>query len=86
MNLRIDGHEIQARPGERLLDLVNNLGLQGSSLSDQPLAAKLAGEVFTLNYVPLREKDAQSDRPSVRRAMAASNGEIRLLRYRDSAG
>lgn len=86
VNLRIDGHEIQARPGERLLDLVNNLGLQGSSLSDQPLAAKLAGEVFTLNYVPLREKDAQSDRPSVRRAMAASNGEIRLLRYRDSAG
>ena len=86
MYLRIDGREIQARPGESLLDMICKLGLEGSSLSDCPLAAKLAGEVFTLNYIPVRETDLQSDRPSVRRAMAASGGEVRLLYYRDTAG
>ena len=86
MLLNIDGHEIKARAGESLQDLVCRLGLEGTGLSDRPLAAKLAGEVFTLNYVPLRSKDVQTDRPSVRRAMAASKGEVRLLYYRDSAG
>ena len=86
MYLRIDGREIQARPGESLLDMICKLGLEGSSLSDCPLAAKLAGEVFTLNYIPVRKTDLQSDRPSVRRAMAASGGEVRLLYYRDTAG
>ena len=86
MYLRIDGRGILAQPEESLMDLVSRLGLQGYRLSDRPLAAKMAGEVFTLNYIPLRTKDTQSDRPSVRRAMAASNGEVRLLYYRDSAG
>lgn len=86
MYLRIDGREIQARPGESLLDMICKLGLEGSSLSDCPLAAKLAGEVFTLNYIPVRKTDLQSDRSSVRRAMAASGGEVRLLYYRDTAG
>lgn len=86
MYLKIDGREIQARPGESLLNLVLELGLEGSGLSDRPLAAKLAGEVFTLNYIPLRQSEAQADRPSVRRAMAASGGDVRLLYYRDAAG
>ena len=33
------------------------------------MAAKIAGEVFTLNYIPVREKDAAGERPSMRRAM-----------------
>ena len=86
MTLRIDGHSICPQPGQRLLDLVRELGLEGKNLTDRPLAAKLAGEVFTLNYIPVREKDADPDRPSIRRAMAASNGEVRLLRYGDAAG
>ncbi len=86
MTLHIDGHRVETRPGESLLELVRSLGLEGSKLSDRPLAAKIAGEVFTLNYVPVREKDNGSERPSMRRAMAASKGEVRLLRYADAAG
>ena len=86
MELTIDGRAIPAQPGKSLLDLTRALGLEGETLRDRPLAAKIAGEVFTLNYVPLREKDAVSDRPSIRRAMAASHGEVRLLRYGDPAG
>ena len=86
MQLCIDGNQITARPGQSLLDLVRLLGLDDFSLTVRPLAAKIAGEVFTLNYIPLREKDAQGERPSIRRAMAASGGEVRLLRYCDEAG
>ena len=86
MYLTIDGRKLQPQPGQSLLELVRELGLEGKSLSDMPLAAKIAGEVFTLNYIPLRLKDADPDRPSIRRAMAASKGEVRLLRYGDPAG
>ena len=86
MNLHIDGFDIQAQPGQTLVDLVKLLRLEGKTLSTQPLVARIAGEVFTLNYVPVRHKDADSDRPSMRRAMAASKGEIRLLRYNDPKG
>ena len=86
MKLKIDGHEIVAQAGQRLLDLIRILGLDSDRLSKRPLAAKIAGEVFTLTYVPLREQEFQPDRPSMRRAMAASGGEISLLRYTDAAG
>ena len=86
MYLTIDGRNVQPKPGQSLMELVKQLGLAGESLSDRPLAAKIAGEVFTLNYIPLREKDAGPDRPSLRRAMAASGGEVRLLRYSHPAG
>lgn len=86
MILTIDGHTAEAKPEQSLLDLVKQLGLEGNRLADRPLAAKIAGEVFTLNYIPVRTKDTQGDRPSMRQAMAASNGVIRLLHYGDSAG
>ena len=86
MYLTIDGREIQAQPGQSLLELVKGLGLEGSDLTDRPIAAKIAGEVFTLNYIPVRTKDGTADRPSMRRAMAASGGQVRLLRYLDPAG
>lgn len=87
MYLTIDGHRLEAMPEQSLLELVKQLGLDSELLSHRPLAAKIAGEVFTLNYVPLRQKDASDpDRPSMRRAMAASKGEVRLLRYSDPAG
>ncbi len=86
MKLYLDGMEITAAPGESLLDLANRLGLVTDRLSTTPLAARIAGEVFTLNYVPVREKDAGQDRPSMRRAMAASGGKVRLLRYSDTSG
>ena len=86
MELTIDGRKILTQPDQSLRDLVQALGLDDPCLSRRPLAAKLSGEVFTLNYIPLRQKDAAADRPSIRRAMAASGGEVRLLRYEDSAG
>ena len=86
MQLRIDGLCVSPNAGESLLEIIKRLGLESDSLAFRPLAAKIAGEVFTLNYIPLREKDASAERPSIRRAMAASGGEIRLLRYSDEAG
>lgn len=86
MVLKIDGHVIDARPGQSLLDLVRELGLDSNKLSERPLAAKLAGEIFSLNYIPVRKKDSEPDRSSIRRAMAASDGNVTLLRYSDPAG
>lgn len=84
--LNIDGYSVEAGPGESLLDLISRLPIPAEKLSERPLAAKIAGEVFTLNYVPLRQKDAQGERPSMRQAMAASEGKVHLLRYTDEAG
>ncbi len=86
MELMIDGLKIQAQPGKSLLELLRTLELDGKKLSQRPLAAKIAGEVFNLNYIPVRVKDADPDRPSIRRAMAASGGHVQLLRYSDPKG
>lgn len=86
MELRIDGHVVTASPEVSLLELVRQLKLDNEKLSMRPLAAKIAGEVFTLNYIPVRQKEVSTDRPSMRRAMAASGGQIHLLRYTDAAG
>ena len=86
MDLTMDGRKVLPQPGQSLMELVKQLGLDGSTLTERPLAAKIAGEVFTLNYIPVRQKEAEADRQSMRRAMTASNGEIRLLRYADPAG
>jgi len=86
MQLQIDGKMITAQPGQTLLELIKQLGMDTQSLSDRPLAAKIAGEVFNLNYVPVRVSDVGNDRPSIRRAMAASEGKITLLRYTDPSG
>ncbi len=86
MNFNIDGHPITAQPGQSLLDIIREAGLDTQALSTKPLAAKLAGEVFNLNYIPQRVKDADPERPSIRRAMAASGGNVHLLRYGDGPG
>ena len=86
MKLHIDHHTLSVEPGQSLLDLIRQAGMDQEALSDRPIAAKIAGEVFTLNYIPLRQKDLDSERPSMRRAMAASNGVVQLLRCSDPAG
>lgn len=85
MKLWIDNNPIVARPGQTLLELVKELHLDSDLLSRRPLAAKIAGEVFNLNYIPVRDGE-DSDRVSIRRAMAASQGRITLLRYADPSG
>lgn len=86
MQLKIDGVAIQANPGQSLRELVTALGMDSPSLKERPLAAKIAGEVFTLNYIPVRVSDHEHDCATIRRAMAASHGEIHLLRYSDGVG
>ncbi len=86
MKLTIDGRTAIPRPGQSLLDIIKELGLYSESLSSAPLAAKIAGEVFNLNYIPLRVKDVQNETEAMRTAMSASEGNIRLLRYGDPTG
>ncbi len=84
MQLCIDGKLIVAQPGQSLLQMVGALGFDSHFLSQKPLAAKIAGEVFNLNYIPVR--NPRPDRPSIRTAMAASGGKVQLLRYSDPVG
>jgi len=86
MNLTLEHQVIPVQPGQSLLDLIRQAEMDSPKLSARPIAAKISGEVFTLNYIPLRQKDLDSERPSMRRAMAASNGEVQLLRCSDPAG
>lgn len=84
MKLCLDGLEITLRPEQSLLQLLREHGLDDPCLSRRPLAAKIAGEVFTLNYIPLRQKDFEET--ATRAAMAAADGKVKLLRYGDSLG
>lgn len=86
MKLIIDGKEIIARPEQSLLDMARELGLVEGRLSTDPIVAKIAGQVFTLNYIPVRLKDVAAERESIRKAMSASEGKVRLLRYADPMG
>lgn len=86
MHLVIDGHSVNVQTGQSLLDIIRKMGLVTRKLSTDPIAAKIAGEVFTLNYIPMRDKELDPDRPSIRRAMAASRGVVHLLRYSDPTG
>ena len=86
MKLSIDGRSVEARPQQTLSEMIVQLGLDAENLNQKPLAAKIAGEVFNLNYIPVREKDISGDRPSMRRAMAASDGIVQLIHYSDPAG
>ena len=87
MQLIIDGIPAEVNAGERLLDIVRRLGLDSTDLKTRPLAANIAGETFTLNYVPLREEQASANqRVTLRRAMRAANGTVSLLRYDSARG
>lgn len=87
MELTIDGRKVVPQPGQTLKELVEALGLDEPSLSHRPLAAKIAGETFTLNYVPVRRaSEGEILRESQRRAVAASEGKVSLLRYGDPLG
>jgi uridine kinase len=86
MKLIIDNIPCEALPGESLYDIVKRLGFVNGQLSNDPIAAKIAGRVFTLGYIPLREKDVLPERKTIRTAMSASDGVVKLLRYSDPQG
>lgn len=85
MELIIDGRRVEAQPGETLLALVRRLGLDTGELPTRPLAARMAGETFTLNYVPLREAPGGGSFQA-RRAVRLSRGEVALVRYASRRG
>ena len=86
MHLTIDGHSVEAGEGKSILNLLTELGMDSESLSSRPLAAKISGEVFTLNYIPVRTSGENGDTAVMRRAMEASQGKIHLLTYQDAGG
>ncbi len=86
MQLWIDGHSVIAEQNETLRMLIKRMGLDRKEFAKRPLAAKIAGEVFNLNYIPVRIKDIESDRSSIRRAMSASKGQVNLICYHDPVG
>ena len=86
MKLIIDNIEYTAKADESLYDIAKKLGMFTGRLSEDPIAAKISGRVFTLNYVPLRGKDLTPERNTIRTAMSSSGGVVRLIRYRDHAG
>ena len=86
MKLIIDNITCEAHPGESLYDIVKRLGFVNGRLSNDPIVAKIAGRVFTLGYVPVREKDIAPERKTIRTAMSASGGVVKLLRYSDPQG
>lgn len=88
MQIRINGIPADARPGESLREIVVRLGLDTESLKTRPIAADIAGEVFTLNYIPMRQKE-QGDNPTtfrMRKAIRKGGGEVKLIRYGESRG
>jgi hypothetical protein len=86
MKLIIDNIVCEAMPGESLYDIVKRLGFVNGKLSNDPIAAKISGRVFTLGYVPVREKDVTPERRTIRTAIGASGGVVKLLRYSDPQG
>ena len=52
MKLIIDGITVEAVADKSLYEMCEDLGLFTGRLSTDPLAAKIAGRVFTLNYIP----------------------------------
>lgn len=98
MEIRIDGNPVEVRPGETLLSMVRRLGLDTDSLKTRPIAADIAGEVFTLNYIPMRAKEQSdaalqdgeaSDAPTtirMRKAIRKGSGAIKLIHYNETRG
>ena len=58
MQLMIDGTAVQAQAGESLREIIIQNHMDTDELQTRPLAAKIAGEVFTLNYIPVRASDS----------------------------
>lgn len=88
MQIRINGIPAEVSAGESLLDIVRRLGLDSASLKTRPIAADIAGEVFTLNYVPMREKEQGDNLTTfrMRKAIRKGGGEVRLILYGESRG
>lgn len=57
LNMNMDGKTIALQSGKTILDAVRMAGLDSISLAERPLAAQIAGEVFSLSFTPNRNTD-----------------------------
>ena len=86
MKLFFDGLEIQAKPNQTLYEMANELGFFSGNLASDPIAAKIAGGIFDLNFIPVLQNKTTLVRKSLNKALAASNGKVKLIRYNDPIG
>ena len=82
MELFIDDKPLDIKENETLQDLIIREGLDSKSLKTRPIAAKMAGEIFTLTYKPFPSDRKRPYRKSIR----ASKGHVGLVRYQDEQG
>ena len=57
MEIRLNGTPRELLPGETILELLKKYGMEGSSLKDRPLAARIGGEIFNIAYTPMHDAD-----------------------------
>jgi hypothetical protein len=86
MKLYIDNYSIEPKTGQSLLDIIKDLGYIQGRLSTDPIVAKIAGRVFSLNYMPIKDEFGEPDRLSIRTAIQSSGGKVQLIRYGDAMG
>ena len=81
MQLFIDGTPAEPLQGESLMAILKRTGLDSGTLSTRPIAARLGGGIFSLNYVPCRAGEER-----LRRAVRLAHGQVELLRITSEAG
>lgn len=57
MNMILEGKPCEMAAGQTILEKIKELGLEGSSLAERPLAARIGGEIFNLSYTPMHEAE-----------------------------
>jgi uridine kinase len=86
MQLIIDGVAVEARAGQSLCEILSENGMDTESLATRPLAADMAGELFTLRFIPLPLSGKREGSGRTRQSVAKSGGKIKLVRYSDERG
>lgn len=92
MELNFEGRKITTKPNQTLYEMANELGFFSGNLATDPIAAKIAGAIFDLNFIPDLNPAplAQNKRPLIRKslnkALASSGGNVKFIRYSDPIG
>lgn len=81
LQLQINGLPIETAPGQSLLDAINALCLNSDNFPEKPIAAKISGELFSLQAKP-----DLIDSGTMKKALDASSGEVQLIYYNDPVG
>jgi len=77
---KINNKLITAQKNETLIEIIRRIGMDSDSLNDRPIAARIGGETFNLNYIP-RKEDC-----TLRKAVISGNGVIDLITYQSPRG